>query len=660
WLSLDVSPDGTHIAFDLLGDIYEVPIDGGEARALTHGVAWDMQPRYSPDGRHIAFTSDRGGGDNIWVMNRDGSHPRAVTKERFRLVNSPAWSPDGQYIAVRKHFTAHRSLGAGEVWLYHVAGGSGVQLTKRPNDQKDLGEPVFSPDGRYVYYSQDVTPGASFEYNKDVNGEIYVIQRLDRETGELERFVTGPGGSIRPTPSRDGRWLAFVRRVKGRSVLFVHDVRTGVERKITDGLERDMQETWAIHGVYPTFAFTPDDKAIVLWAGGHLQRVDVSTGKRVTIPFHVRDTRQVTEAVRFPVDVAPKTFTAKMIRWAERAPDGHRLIFQALGHLWAQDAPGAAPRRLTHDDAFELYPSLSRDGSTVVYVRWTDEGLGQICTVPAAGGTPKVRVREPGHYVEPCFSPDGQVIAWRKTTGGRITSPTHSHDCGVWAMKASGTAPWRVTREGSSPHFGASAGRLFVLRGAGDDMINLVSLRVTGGDERVEATCKDAQEMRISPDERWIAFVQGFNAFVAARPQTGKPLELGPRADNVPVAQISRDAGAYIAWTSDSRALGWTLGDRFFTRDLRDAFAFLRGDGAAPLADAAPAAREVRLDATADLPSGVTALTGGRVITMRGDEVLEQATVLVEGNRIRAIGPDVAIPSGANVVDCRGKTIMPG
>ena len=97
-MAVDVSSDGKEIAFDLLGDIYAVPIAGGEARALTHSIAYDMQPRYSPDGKHIAFTSDQGGGDNIWVADAEGKNRRQVTKETTRLVNTPAWTPDGQYL----------------------------------------------------------------------------------------------------------------------------------------------------------------------------------------------------------------------------------------------------------------------------------------------------------------------------------------------------------------------------------------------------------------------------------------------------------------------------------------------------------------------------------------------------------------------------------
>ena len=196
WMSVDLSPDGKTIAFDFLGDLYTMPIAGGDATPLTQGVAWDEQPRFSPDGHRIAFTSDRAGGDNIWIIDRDGGHPTQVTKESFRLLNSPAWSPDGEYIVARKHFTGTRSAGAGEMWMYHRTGaGGGLQLTKKTSEQKDTGEPVFSPDGRYLYYSFDATPGANFIYNKDPNPGIYAINRLDRNTGETEQVTGSAGGA---------------------------------------------------------------------------------------------------------------------------------------------------------------------------------------------------------------------------------------------------------------------------------------------------------------------------------------------------------------------------------------------------------------------------------------------------------------------------------
>ncbi len=165
WMNVDVSPDGEQVVFDLLGDLYVMPIAGtgdGLATRLTNGPAFDMQPRFSPDGQWIAFASDRDGSTNVWIMNPDGSSPRQVSKAKRWFVNSPAWSRDGQYLFARKHFVKERSLGAGEIWMFHVGGATGLQVTEKANWQKDAGEPAISPDGRYLYYSKDVTPGQRF------------------------------------------------------------------------------------------------------------------------------------------------------------------------------------------------------------------------------------------------------------------------------------------------------------------------------------------------------------------------------------------------------------------------------------------------------------------------------------------------------------------
>ena len=216
WLSIDVHPDGKELVFDLLGDIYLLPIEGGEAKAVSSGMAWDMQPRFHPDGTTIIFTSDRGGGDNIWTMDRDGSNPKERTTESFRLLNQPSWSPDGKYFVARKHFTNRRSLGTGEIWLYHAQKGNGIQLTQKDSDQKDVGEPQFSPDGSFVYYSKDVSSGKTFQYNKDPNGQIYAIYRLSLKTGTIEFVTGGSGSALRPRSPARGRACGSRRRLPRR------------------------------------------------------------------------------------------------------------------------------------------------------------------------------------------------------------------------------------------------------------------------------------------------------------------------------------------------------------------------------------------------------------------------------------------------------------
>src|SRR5690554_4243138 len=110
WMNLDVSPDGKTLVFDMLGDIYTMPISGGSAKVIRAGIPFEIQPRFSPDGSKISFTSDAGGGDNIWVMNVDGSDATQISKEDFRLLNNAVWSADGDYLIARKHFTSGRSL----------------------------------------------------------------------------------------------------------------------------------------------------------------------------------------------------------------------------------------------------------------------------------------------------------------------------------------------------------------------------------------------------------------------------------------------------------------------------------------------------------------------------------------------------------------------
>jgi imidazolonepropionase-like amidohydrolase/Tol biopolymer transport system component len=661
WMSVDISPDGKDILFDLLGDLYVIPAAGGEAKALTSGVAWDMQARYSPNGRWIAFTSDRGGGDNLWVMNRDGSDMHAVSKESFRLLTQPEWTPDSEFIVGRKHFTSGRSLGAGEMWLYHRSGGDGVQLTKRRTEQKDSGEPAFSPDGRYLYYSDDATPGGTYEYSKDPNGQIYVIQRLDRQTGETEQYVDGPGGSIRPTPSPDGKSLAFVRRVRYKTTLFVRDLESGRETALFDGLDRDMQETWAIHGVYPAMAWTPDNKALVFWAKGKIWRLAVAGGKPVEIPFHVKTSRRVTQVVRAQVEVAPKAFDVKMLRWSSVSPAGDKVVFEAIGKLWIKDLAGGAPRRLTsQNNHFELYPAWSRDGASIVYTTWNDETFGSIRVVPASGDEGRVVTARPGHYIEPKFSPDGRTIAYRTVSDGYLTSGLWGGEPGIYTIPTAGGPARRVTRNGALPQFGASNDRVFYMGSEGEKQ-TLNSSRLDGGDPRTHLTSAWASEFAVAPDEKYVAWTERFNAYISPLVITGKPVEVGPDSKALPTTRVTRDAGEWLHWSGDGKRLWWSLGPQVFSRDLKDAFAFV--DGAPKDLPKAPETGiNIAFSQPYDVPTGRIALTGARIVTMKGEEIIEDGVIVVSGNRIEAIGPraSVAVPADAKVVDVAGKTIIPG
>lgn len=671
WMSLDVSPDGKNIAFDLLGDIYLLPMAGGEARAINSGLAWAMQPRFSPGGSEIAFISDAGGADNIWIMQADGSDARQVTKEDFRLLNNPWWSPDGQYIAARKHFTTARSLGTGEIWLYHRDGGSGVPVVEKPSEkhQKELGEPAFSPDGRYLYFSVDKTPGPTFEYAQDSNGVVFEIRRHDLQTGETKSFVSGAGGSVRPTPSPDGQSLAFVRRIRGESALFVKDLLSGAETPVYTGLDRDLQEVWAVHGTYPNMDWTPDSKSIVFWAGGKIRRVEVATREVTDIDFHVDDNRTVYVALRPPVEVAPERFDTRMVRNASVAPDGSAIVFETAGKLYLRDLPDGRPVRLTRDEGghFEYDPSWSRDGRNIVFVTWSDEQLGQIHRVRAGGGASKQLTRYPGHYHGPRYAPDGQSIVFEETKGGGLTSPDWAMETGVLRIPADGLGKngqaEQVTDNGSNPHFGARNDRLYVTRKAkSGDGFSLVSIDLDGQAPHVHANGEYVKLFEVSPDDRHLAYRENYNVYVLPLPPGGEPLTLGTSVKSLPMVRASGDGGNYPGWSENGARLNWTLGPIAYSAGLGELFVGV-GSGEETTYTPPSEGYSLSISLRSDVPDGKVALTGARVVTMADDAggVIDNGVVVIEGNRISAVGDEnTPIPADAKVVDVSGKTIIPG
>lgn len=651
WLDLDVSPDGRQVAFSMLGDIYLLPIGGGEARRITSGASWDIQPRFSPDGTEIAFTSDRGGGNNLWRMKADGSGAVQVTKEDFRLFNNPAWTPDGQYLVGRKHFTSTRSLGAGELWMVHRDGGSGLQLTVRKNDQQDQGEPALSPDGRYVYFSEDMSPGGAFDYNRNVHGMIYAIRRLDRETGEIENIVASAGGAVRPQPSPDGKSLAFVKRVRDKSVLHVLDLASGEARPVWDGLSHDQQEAWAIFGPYPNFDWTPDSKAVVVWAQGKLWKVDVAAGSAANIPFTAQVRQTVLPALRFEQQIEGADFAPKMIRDVTTSPDGKTLVFHAVGQLWRKALPNGAPQRLFNDDSrFEYQPAFSADGRKLLFTTWSDEAMGAIHELDLASGQVRKLTTEPGFYYGPRYSNDGARIVYSRSGGGGLTGSLWSGSRGVYVMPAAGGAPMQVAKAGNDPQFSADGQRVYFLTGGGLDK-KLMSVGLNGEQPREVFKLKYVDHVAISPDGRSVAFTELFNGYVAPLPKTGGAIELSKDTKAIPVTALGTDLGSYLHW-SDNDSLHWMVGDRLHSRDLGAA----RADAGVP----------VGLRVATDRPADTFALVGGRVVTMRdaenAQEVIEDGVVVVRGERIVAVGKrgEVAIPAGAREIDVAGKTVMPG
>ena len=365
WISLDVSPDGQTLVFELLGDLYTLPLSGADAKRITSGPAFDSQPRYSPDGKTIVFLSDRSGSENIWICDTDGANARTVTKGDKSLYASPEWTPDGDYIVASK---TGMPLGSTyEIWLYHKDGGSGISLTKddkgpapgplgRGTANNALGA-AFGPDARYLWYARH---RGGFGYN--LSFPQWELAIYDRQTGKVFPQTDVYGSAMRPVLSPDGRWLVYATRHDAETGLRLRNLASGDEQWLVYPVQRDDQESRFTRDLMPGSAFTPDSKALVVSYGGKIWRVDVPSGRVTPIPFTAHVHQDLGPLVRFDTRVDTGDIVVKQIRDAAPSPDGRRLAFSALDKLYVMDLPGGAPRRLTSDSVHEQVPTWSPDG----------------------------------------------------------------------------------------------------------------------------------------------------------------------------------------------------------------------------------------------------------------------------------------------------------
>ena len=682
WMSLDVSPSGEALVFDLLGHIYRLPVAGGRAVCLTQdsGVAVNYHPRWSPDGRTIVFVSDRGGQSNLWLMDADGANPRPVHEDPDSRVAAPAWLPDGRGIVVRRFELAPPRRSG--LYLFHPEGGTGVELVGA--DHPRAGWPAPSPGGSLYFHfapsrERDLVRGAMQIRELDLaTGEVYEVTAGQA----LQQYQGSSGGAIAPLPSPDGRLLAFARRVPGgtisfaghrfgpRTALFLRDLETGAERLLADPIETDAAEGMKVERILPGYAWAPDSSSVFVSRGGRIVRVDLESGATEVIPFVAEVRRRVSEPARAEFDISGDSFRARMIRWPAVSPDGAAAVFHAAGRLYRMALPGGAPERLIRGggEAFELSPAFSPDGGLVAYASW-DGTEGRLLTVPAAGGVPTEITPEAGEYLHPVWTPDGRAVVAARGTGaparGRSWSQNLRYDL-VRVPATGGEAtvitrtlrpfnasrPLMPRRQIVAPSFGPD-GRLFFPEqtsrerdGRPREVTRLVSVRADGSDRRVHLTFPFADEAAPSPDGRFVAFSEGDNVHVTALPWPGAGKaapHLERRKASLPVWTITRDGGMFPRWTP-AGLLYLGSGPRITTWDPdRDAVTH----------------HEVVLELPRQRARGAAILTGGRIVTLGEAGTIAAGAVRIVDGRIACVG-DCEAEDGDRVLDVAGKTLIPG
>lgn len=718
WISLDVDPSGESVVFELLGDLYELPLAGGEATRLTSGMAFDSQPAVSPDGRWIAFVSDRDGNTNLWVAKRDGSSPRKLSSGRSSAVISPSWTPDSNYVLV----TQTGSSGT-QVRMYHVNGGSGVTVGGGSGGEGSAGgggggasTPTrlgvqMSPDGDYLYFAQSTGAAGSAI-------DRWQVARMDLRGGEVDVLTQAEGAGIRPALSPDGTRLVYATRFETRTGLRLRDLETGADRWIIWPVQRDEIESGGApsRDAFPAYSFTPDGEEIVVTFDGKINRVNVETGAVTPVPFTAEVELEVGPDLTAPYRVPQGPVRARLVQSPAISPDGSKLIFSVLTKLYVMDtAPvatsaQAGPTRLTTGDAWEFKPTWSPDGEWIAYVTWSMNDGGHIWKTRAdSTGAPQRLTTYPAFYTDIVFSPDGERIVGLRGNE-YLRHQTFSEFGGlripldlIWLPAAGGDPQLIVPARGvGAPHFADDPERVYVYSREGlislryDGTDRRTHLRVTGPGRAGSSRPPAADTVLMSPNGDWaLAKVSNQLWVVAVPPAVGEAPSVSVRSPSVPVRRITDIGADYFGWADGGETVFWAIGSTVFRRPF-DSIDFApsdddeeetdeqsedssEGDENAgesqgedeedpfePLdADEAVGAIEVVLEFPRATPEGTIALRGATVITMAGGgagPVIENADVVVVDNRITAVGPggEVAIPPGARELDVSGKYIVPG
>lgn len=688
WMSLDVAPDGSHFVFDLLGDLYRLPIEGGTAVRITSGLGFDSQPKISPDGQWITFISDRSGADNLWVARPDGSDARQLSDEsQFGLI-SPDWMPDSRRIVVTR--TAIKP----EFTLYHVDGGTGITLAGTDPESPVWGVGAeVSADGRYLYFAQKV----------DSNGPVKTfpatqVSRFNFDSGDVDQLTRGEGGGMRPVLSPDGTLLVYATRDDTRTGLRMRNLDTGDDRWLTYPVQRDGQENFRppSRDVLPGYAFTPDGQSVLFNADGGFHGVNVTTGERRSIPFTANVELDIGPDLSAPYRIPDGPLTATLIHDPAPSPDGSTVATSVLGKILLSEADGGEPRRLTRDDAWEFKPVWSPDGRYVAYVTWSAEGSGHVWRMRANGrGRPQRLSDSAAFYTDLVYSRDGETLyamrgnAWmRQQTFSEFTGlgiPLELVRMPAAGGESTVIAPARKAR---NPHVGADPDRLYLY-----DESGLFSLRLDGSDRRAELVVTGpmgnrrnekplpAEMVTLSPTGQHALALVNKQIWVIATSAAGSAAPaVAVEKPSLPAVRITDIGADFFGWNAAGDAAHWAIGNTWYQRSLSD-IEFVtakKEDGDddqsddepfVPL-DLHPTVRSLDIEVVVprDAPSGQILLAGADIVTMSGSSTEAMATVLaghdmlIEGSRIKAIGPagSLAVDNNTTTVDLIGKTIVPG
>lgn len=641
WMSVDLSPNGKTIAFDLLGHIYLLPISGGKARAITNGTSWNMFPRFSPDGNTILFTSDRSGSDDLWTQDLSSGEMKNISEMKLP-VHQGTWSNDGRHV----FGTALNMKVRHPVYMFNMYGEK---------------QEIVPAGSRSPMTHFEMHPSNGLIYFEHGDGSLYRsgdrIKTYDTDSGEIKIYIDRPGGATNPRLSPDGKKMAYIHRDDRQTVLVIHDLHSRDEKVINRQLDFDRQDSGSFYGSYPNMAWHPNGREVFISYKGGIYGINVSNGKDRNIEFEAAVNRDVRNTIRFQVDIPQKTAATRSHRWSQKTPGG--ILFEALGDLYLKK--GSKLTNLTESSDHETNPVYDPVSKTIYYASWNDKDMGSIYKMNMRGKNRKKLTRIKSQYGSISISKDGKKIAYMRGAGS-LTNGKHlesQRDFILAIINKDGREnvlteiEWSGNRYAKRPptvYFG-SDNRIYFSEYV-KDVLTIKSITHNGLDKMEIAKFTNATRAVISPDMKWVAFREYHRSFIAPFEFVGQVLTISAADSKGFTQRVDLDEdGDFMSWSSDSQSLHWTRGKYHYEKSVD------------MILDSSNTSEKIDLSFTYNIerPNTSIALTNVRVLTMNGQkEVLENVTILIEGDEILAVGNNIKIPPKTKTFDLEGRTVMPG
>lgn len=680
WMSLDISPNGETLVFDLLGDIYTLPIEGGKATRITNGLAFDTHPKFSPDGKELLIVSDRSGGPNAWILDLESGDSTQVTKGNDFFMEDAEWTNDGQYIISTKGGRNSK------LFLNHKSGGKGVELTKEPKSLK-VSDVSIGKNDRYIWFSKKTN---AWQYNAKF--PQISLARYDRDTGKIEDMVSRYGSAFSPTLSSDGKWLVYGSRWNDKTGLVSRNLINGKEKWLAYPVQRDDIESQNTLGTLPVMTFSPDSKFLIASYGGKINKIPIEGGKAVNIPFIIEEEIELGPQLRFnyPIKDVNKVMS-NQIRNPVISPDGSKIAYSSFQKIYIKEFPDGEPKRLSNLNYTENMPTWSPDGNEIVFTTWDEKMGGAIYKASLNGRKKLIKItQENGVYSYPVWTNDGSKIVFIKSSENEfIEFERNGVDSKIMWISSKGGKNIFVdkTKGRSYPHFVKNSERIHLygrssglssIRWDGTDekkILKITGISVYGTPGRKSPPSSASYIIKSPVEEKALAVINN-DVYVVTIPYTGvKDLSINvakPSSSAFPARKLTKFGGEFASWGAGGDNVYFSLGKSLFNysisqakaseerikKDKKDKKTEKDKKDKTYIADEI----EIKTFIKKNKAEGSILLKNARIITMKGKEIFEMGDILIQNNRIKKVGRAGEIENTESIkeMDLTGKTIVPG